>query len=74
MILKFTTADLIIKGITMAQTFYAMADDALQTITTKSKIDRSRWGISYHHKLKDKAIGVAIEFDVTLVFTSKTLK
>lgn len=61
-------ADLTIKEITKSQTFYATADGDTKTLTTKLKIDRTRWGIIYNHKLKDKAISDAIEFDVRLVF------
>lgn len=61
-------ADLTIKGITKSQTFYATADGEKKTFTTKFKIDRTRWGIIYNHKMKDKAISDAIEFDVTLTF------
>ncbi len=62
------TAELTIKGITKSQKFYATADEQTKTIKTKLKIDRTRWGIIYNHKLKDNAISDAIEFDVLLVF------
>lgn len=61
-------ANISIKGITQSQKFYAIADANSKTLTSKFKIDRTRWGITYNHKLKDKAISDAIEFDVHLVF------
>ena len=61
-------ADFTIKGVTKTQEFWGIADGTTNTITTKFKIDRTRWGINYNHKLKDKAISDAIEFDVILIF------
>lgn len=62
------TADLTIKGTTKPQTFYATANGETNILKTKFKIDRTRWGIIYNHKLKDQAISDAIEFDVFLQF------
>ena len=64
-------ADFTIKGVTKSQEFWGIADGTTNTLTTKFKIDRTRWGITYNHKLKDKAISDAIEFDVTLIFKDK---
>ncbi len=61
-------ADLTIRGVTKTQKFYATANGENKTFTSKLKIDRTRWGITYNHKLKDEAISDAIEFDVYLVF------
>ena len=64
-------ADFTIKGVTKTQEFWGVADGTTNTLTTKFKIDRTRWGITYNHKLKDKAISDAIEFDVTLTFKNE---
>ena len=64
---KFT-ADFTIKGVTQQQEFWGVADASTNTISTVFRIDRTRWGITYNHKLKDKAISDAIEFEVTLIF------
>lgn len=64
-------ADFTIKGVTKKQEFWGVADGTTHTLTTKFKIDRTRWGITYNHKLKDKAISDAIEFDVTLIFKNE---
>jgi len=59
-------ADLTIKGITQPVEFQAELDFEKKTMKTKFKIDRTRWGINYNSKLKDKAISDAIGFEVTL--------
>ena len=59
-------ADLTIKGVTHPIKFQAKLDFEKRTMTTKFKIDRTRWGINYNSTLKDKAISDAIGFDVTL--------
>ena len=61
-------ADLTIKGITKSIEFWANVNGQNKTFESKFKIDRSRWGIIYNHKLKDKAISEAIEFYTTLHF------
>ena len=61
-------ADLTIKGITKNIRFYATADGDTKTFETKFKIDRTLWGITYNHKLKNEAISEAIEFNVSLQF------
>ncbi|TVZ52470.1 YceI family protein [Dokdonia sp. Hel_I_53] len=61
-------AALTIRGVTKTQKFYATANGAEKSFVTQLKIDRTRWGIIYNHKLKDDAISDAIEFDVRLFF------
>ncbi|WCO03125.1 YceI family protein [Psychroserpens ponticola] len=59
-------ADLTIKGITKPISFQAEVDFAKKQMTTKFKIDRMKWGISYNSDIKDSAISDAIGFDVKL--------
>ncbi|WP_298901701.1 YceI family protein [uncultured Psychroserpens sp.] len=59
-------ADLTIKGITLPIDFQAEVDFHKAQMTTKFKIDRMRWGISYNSKMRDGAISDAIAFEVTL--------
>jgi polyisoprenoid-binding protein YceI len=61
-------AYLTIKGITKNIRFYATADGDAKTLEAKFKIDRTRWGITYNHKLKDEAISDAMEFIINLQF------
>ncbi len=61
-------ADLTIKGITLPVEFRANANEDKQQLTTRFKIDRTRWGITYNNKIKNEALSDAIEFDVTLQF------
>ena len=60
--------DLTIKGIKKPVEFYGTVDDQSKQMRARLKIDRTRWGITYNHKLKDQAISDAIEFDVLLQF------
>ncbi|WP_420571157.1 YceI family protein [Kordia sp.] len=59
-------ADLTIKGITQEVKFQAKVDYETKTMTTKFKIDRTRWGINYNSTVKDSAISDAIGFEVIL--------
>lgn len=61
------TANLTIKGITNPIKFQAELDFEKKAMTTKFKIDRTLWGITYNSKLKDKAISDAIGFEVNIV-------
>jgi polyisoprenoid-binding protein YceI len=61
-------ANLTIKGITKSQEFWATANGSKKQLTTKFKIDRTRWGITYNNRLKNEAIADAIEFEVKLQF------
>ena len=60
--------DLTIKEVTKPVKFYADVNSETRILSTKLKIDRTRWGIIYNHKLKEKAIDDAIELYVTLQF------
>ena len=64
-------ANLTIKGITKPIEFWATVDGTTQTMSTRFKIDRQRWGISYNNKLKNHAISDAIEFEVFLEFKNE---
>lgn len=59
-------ADLTIKGITNPMSFQAEVDYDAKIMTTKFKIDRMLWGISYNSKMKDGAISDGIGFEVKL--------
>ncbi|MFY0602488.1 MAG: YceI family protein [Flavobacteriaceae bacterium] len=59
-------ANLTIKGITKSIEFQAEVNFEKKQMTTKFKIDRTRWGINYNSKMKDGAISDAIGFEVTL--------
>nr|WP_321222839.1 YceI family protein [uncultured Psychroserpens sp.] len=59
-------ADLTIKGITNPISFQAEVDYKNKVMTTKFKIDRMLWGVSYNSKMKDGAISDAIAFEVKL--------
>jgi len=61
-------ADLTIKGITKSIKFYGTADGTKKTFTTRFKIDRQRWDITYNNKLKNESISDAVEFEVELFF------
>nr|WP_321235026.1 YceI family protein [uncultured Psychroserpens sp.] len=59
-------ADLTIKSITKPISFHAEVDFEAKLMTTKFKIDRMLWDISYNSKMRDGAISDAIGFDVKL--------
>lgn len=59
-------ADLTIKGITKPIFFQAEVDFETKQMTTKFKIDRMKWEISYNSDIKDSAISDAIGFEVKL--------
>jgi len=59
-------AALTIKGITKAVSFQAEVDFEKQEMTTKFKIDRMLWDISYNSKMRDGAIADGIGFEVKL--------
>jgi polyisoprenoid-binding protein YceI len=59
-------ADLTIKGITKPISFQAEVDFETKQMTTKFKIDRMLWNISYNSKMRDGAISDAIGFEVRL--------
>ena len=59
-------ADLTIKGKTHPIDFRAEVDFEKQQLTTKFKIDRMRWNVSYNSKVRDGAISDAIGFEVLL--------
>lgn len=61
-------ADLTIKGITNLIEFWSTVDAEKKRMSTKFKIDRTRWGITYNNKLKNHAISEAIEFEAILDF------
>ena len=59
-------ADLTIKGKSLPINFQAEVDFKKEQLTTKFKIDRMRWDVSYNSKLKDSAISDAIGFKIKL--------
>lgn len=59
-------ANMTIKGVTKPIKFQAKLDFATKTMTTKFKIDRTRWGINYNSVIKDNAISDAVGFEVKL--------
>ena len=59
-------ANLTIKGITNPIRFQAEVDFKKSQMTTKFKIDRTLWGVSYNSKIKNSAISDAIGFEVVL--------
>jgi polyisoprenoid-binding protein YceI len=59
-------ADLTIKGITNPISFQAEVDYEEKIMTTRFKIDRMLWGVSYNSKMKDGAISDGIGFEVKL--------
>ena len=59
-------ADLTIKGKTHPIDFQAEMNFEKKQMTTKFKIDRMLWGVSYNSKMRDGAISDAIGFQVTL--------
>lgn len=59
-------ANLTLKGITEPVRFQAEFNFKTRTMTTKFKIDRTRWGVNYNSKLKDSAISDAIGFEVSI--------
>lgn len=61
-------ADLTIKEITNSVEFWSEVDTDAKLMKAKLLIDRTRWGIIYNHKIKNKAISDAIELDVSMQF------
>lgn len=61
-------ANLTIKGITKPIEFWSTVDATQKRLSTKFKIDRRRWGITYNNKLKNHAISDAVEFEAILNF------
>lgn len=59
-------ADLTIKGITNPISFQAKVDYSKEQMTTKFKIDRMLWNVSYNSNMKDGAISDGIGFEVLL--------
>lgn len=59
-------ANLSLKGVTAPIKFQAEFNFEAQTMTTKFKIDRTRWGVNYNSKIKDGAISDAIGFEVRI--------
>jgi polyisoprenoid-binding protein YceI len=59
-------ANMTIKGVTQPVRFKATLDFTAQTMTTKFKIDRTRWGITYNNAIKDSAISDAVGFEVKI--------
>ncbi len=64
-------ANLTIKGVTRLIDFQAEVDFETETMTTRFKIDRTRWNINYGSKsvtdsLKDSVISDAIGFEIEL--------
>jgi polyisoprenoid-binding protein YceI len=59
-------ADLTIKGVTNPISFQAEVNYEEKIMTTKFKIDRMLWGVSYNSKMKDGAISDGIGFEVKL--------
>lgn len=60
------SANLEIKETTLPIKFQAEVNYSLKQMTTKFKIDRTRWGINYNGDIKDGAISDAIGFEVQL--------
>ncbi|MEH6538013.1 MAG: YceI family protein [Psychroserpens sp.] len=59
-------ADLTIKGVTNPMSFNAEVDFKNKEMTTKFKIDRMLWGVSYNSKMRDGAISDGIGFEIKL--------
>jgi len=59
-------ADLTIKNITAPISFEAEVDFEKKEMTTKFKIDRMKWNVSYNSDIKDGAISDGIGFEVKL--------
>ncbi len=59
-------AEMTIKNITNSVKFQAEVNFEIKQLTTKFKIDRMLWGISYNSKMRDGAISDAIGFEVIL--------
>ncbi|MDG5491570.1 YceI family protein [Psychroserpens sp. SPM9] len=59
-------ANLTLKGITKPISFQAEVNFEKKEMTTKFKIDRMLWGVSYNSKLRDGAISDAIGFEVKI--------
>ena len=59
-------ANLTLKGITKPIQFNATPNYKEKSLTTRFKIDRREWNVSYKSKIKNSAISDAIGFEVTL--------
>lgn len=59
-------ANLTVKGITLPIRFQAEVNYEKLQMTTKFKIDRTRWGVTYNSDMKDSTISDAIGFEVKL--------
>lgn len=59
-------ANMTIKGITKPINFQAEVNFEEKTMTTKFKIDRTRWDITYNSNVRDSAISDAIGFEVKI--------
>ena len=59
-------AKLSIKGKTNPISFHVDFNYEMKTMTTKFKIDRMKWDISYNSKIRDGAISDAIGFEVDI--------
>lgn len=59
-------ADLTIKNVTHPIDFNAEVDFEKKQLTTKFKIDRMLWGVSYNSKMRNGAISDAIGFEVQI--------
>lgn len=59
-------ANLTLKGITKPIQFNATPNYQEKSLTTRFKIDRREWNVSYKSKIKNSAISDAIGFEVTL--------
>lgn len=59
-------ADLTIKGITESIRFNATPNYDEKSLSTKFKIDRTRWNVSYKSKIKNSAISDGIGFEILL--------
>lgn len=62
----YIEANLTIKNITKRIKFYAKVDFEKEQMTTRFKIDRQRWGITYASAVKENALSDAIAFEVTI--------
>ncbi len=59
-------ANLTLKGITKPIRFNATPNYQEKSLSTKFKIDRRAWNVSYKSKIKNSAISDAIGFEITL--------
>lgn len=61
-------ANLTIKGITLPVRFQAEVNFEKKLMSTRFKIDRTLWGITYNSTVKDSAISDAVGFEAELYF------